>query len=190
MPSVYQLLPTTAYSQADPNWLKFDPKQTGISRVPQPDPIGALQFSDTTNTALLYTDLYTGLADDPEFQALSDQLVGLALRFEVSLQTASGKAYFHPNTTVVFTDDMKTLTRGEVIFEGQVARDGKTVVESLAKGTKEKAGDETVPTISASPDRTEPPPVLRKKFSGVSHQNIPATDSVVNFLIDEIAAAP
>jgi pimeloyl-ACP methyl ester carboxylesterase len=190
MPSVYQLLPTFAYSAADPNWLAVDRAKTGIARDFQPAPIPSLQFSDASNPALVYIDMYAGLADDPEFTALSDRLVAEAQRFEGSLQTAPGRTYFHPNTTVVFTDDMNTIMRGRVDFIEQTTQNNKTTVRSRAIEAKEPAGDETVPAISAAPDRTDPAPALRKKFSNVTHQQVPADRGVVDFLIDEIAAAP
>jgi hypothetical protein len=139
---------------------------------------------------LLFLDLYAGLRGELEFRELSGRLFGEASRFDASLTLPSGNAYFHPNTTVVFTADMETVTRGDVTFKEQTLSGETTNVVSFARGEKVAAGDKTVPTISANPDRTEPPPVLRKQTSGIEHQKIPSTESVMQFLVDEIAAAP
>jgi pimeloyl-ACP methyl ester carboxylesterase len=190
MPSVYQLLPTTLYCKIDSNWLRFEPAKTGIGEFPPHQPIPALQFSDNSNSALLFLDLYAGLRGDLEFRELSGRLFGEASRFDASLTLPNGKAYFHPNTTVVFTADMETVTRGEVAFKEQTISGATTTVVSFAKAEKLAAGDKTVPTISADPDRTDPQPVLRKQVSGIEHQKIPSTESVMQFLVDQIAAAP
>jgi len=190
MPSVYQLLPSTLYGKLDPGWLSFDPSKTGISRVPQPLPVAALQFSDASNSVLLFTDLYTGLSIDVQTRALSDRLYAGATAFDASLSMPSGNTYMHPNTTVVFTDDMKTATRGRVQFDGEGVDSGQTVVQSLATDQKLPAGDETVPAISANPARTEPALAQQQRFSGITHQDIPSTEAVMSFLVDQIAKAP
>jgi hypothetical protein len=191
MPSVYQLLPSVLYGRINPTWLSFDPTKTGLSPVAAvPVPIPALQFKDASNSVLTLLDIYTGLNDDPQLRALSGLLYAGATSFDAAMAMPSGRTYMHPNTTVVFCDDLPTAAQGSVRFDGVTNVGSQMVVQSLAADTRLPAGDSTVTAISANPIQTEPPTVLQQRFGGIGHQDIPTAEAVMAFLVNQIAQAP
>jgi pimeloyl-ACP methyl ester carboxylesterase len=191
MPSVYQLLPTDLYSRADARWLSFDKAFTGMEEVDGTLAPTGVQFSDVSNLGLLYTDLLTGVHGTAVPRESVGALLGAAFSFDETLKTPTRNTYFHPNTTVLFCNDMSTVTGGEVRTEGlQELVQGHRLLASFAVDGKTKAGDETVPAISANPAFTDPPPKLQQAFSGVTHQQLPANGKVIDFLIEQIVAAP
>lgn len=188
MPSVYQLLPSIIYSRTDPDWLSFDPAQTGFSPTP-PGVQSNTKFSDASQNFFVFRDIYTGLTDDPVLRALANQHLQTALSFDGGLLVNSGNdAYFHPQTIVVAGTGNATKGKGTAAFDGVASIGPDVVVVSRSIERQPVDGDKTVPLISGDPQNVSPQPISRRQFAGIEHQKIPATRSVIDHAMDQIDA--
>ncbi len=185
MPSVYQLLPTIQYSKLDPNWISFDASQTGFLPDPPIRQQGS-RFSDGSENFFVYRDIYTGLMDDVAFRTLSTQHIQTALEFDSGLLVDGDSTYMHSTSVLVAGTKLDTKGKAQVVLDGIAQTGGNVVAVSRVTERAKVDGDKTVPLISGNPQRIQPDTTLRREFEKVEHQKVPATQSVIDHVIDRI----
>ncbi len=186
IPTVYQLLPNQTYcQQVDKNWVRFLPNLTGFPPFGVGAQVPGLAFNDCSNEVLLYNDILTGLADDPDLRFLSGLHLTQALAFQSAL-IRGNSVYMHPKTFAVFTSNNSTPTKYAVTNAQLQSTLGVIQFTSTTRETKAVAGDATVPTTSALPSATTFPFVKTLQLSSVDHQHIPTDSNAIEFVVSSI----
>jgi pimeloyl-ACP methyl ester carboxylesterase len=187
LPAVYQLLPTQAYcSRVRRDFATFDRTRTGfVSSAVTPVP--AMQFSDNSNSAPFYLDLYAGLRGDPATRAIVEQNLNAAIGFDTAL-TVVNTAYMHPQTICYLCEDLDTPGLLNVTFDGITDAAGVIEVRSRVAQSAVIKGDETVPADSANPQFLSNAFRLVRRFSGVDHVKLSANPGVINSVLQDVVA--
>jgi len=186
LPAVYQLLPTRVYcTRVRTGFAQFNRAQTGM--VTSTVPVPAMQFSDNTNSALFYTDLYTGLRGDPATRPLAERNLGAAMALDTSL-TVGDTAYMPPQTICYLCENLATPGLLNVVLDGVTDSAQTLEVLSRVELTAEIQGDETVPADSANPGFLSNPFVRVRRIPGVNHVDLSSNPTVVNTVVQDVAA--
>ncbi|MEN7341450.1 MAG: hypothetical protein AAAFM81_00850 [Pseudomonadota bacterium] len=144
IPSVYELLPTRAFCNANPNWLRFNTSLAGIA--------------DASNPSRLYSNRHTGLTTNGVTNTLVTAFLAGRDVFDRYLGT-----YLPAQTTVVYSDSEPTETVMRIESNGSLARAG---------GRRLNLGDGTVPTYSASAQGNGNQNIPRLAIRGVDHVGV------------------
>ena len=170
MQSIYQLLPNYTYCRdVRTSWVTFDRAHTGYRDkiIPGADMQNqALMFSDNSNSALLYMDLYAGLTGDLQTRSIVRQHIDRCHGFSSRL-TVGGKIYMHPMTINYFCDDISTPGNMSLAYHGVSVQGEDVVVHSTLSEGPTVGGDQTVPADSANPALVSSPVHETRRFAGV-----------------------
>ena len=188
MPSVYQLLPNLMYGQVDPNWVTFDPTETGFPATGSITPRNT-QFSDASQNFFVYRDIYTGLLDDPALRSISTAHLNTALTFDGGLTVSATQTYMHPRTFLIVGTGTPTKGKANVIFDGVGSVPGSPDIFVASRVTELAPvdGDATVPLISAAPGaKSQPTPPPPFSITGIGHQDLPNSRPAIGSIIQSI----
>jgi pimeloyl-ACP methyl ester carboxylesterase len=207
VPSVFQLLPTSMFGNAHPNWLQFDERWTGYSAQGNGTGMRAREegraFSDCRDARRLYQDLYTGIADGSTARDAGNwghhvQNRQMCLAFAEQAANfhdrlvENGVAWMPPRTFHIYVRGRETLDAARLAsMEPVVNQHGTWFLEddNTPPGVDPEShdvGDETVPRTSAYP------PLSRAEAghfeANDKHATMPSHPSVIDYIKTQIRA--